>query len=133
VIRDVVIHMSGEQPMLADLYTMPSPADVTVICTNLRMKGGQRPVSVDAIDSVFVFPMIHMRFIEVPAGAAGALVPVSGRVEAVGVEAGSTVPSPVGMLESAAGTESPVPEAPPSEPEADLEIDEDFLRRVREI
>ena len=132
MIRDVVIHMSGEQPMLADLYTMPSPADVTVICTNLRMKGGQRPVSVDAIDSVFVLPMVHMRFIEVPAGATGALVPVSGPVEPVVVEAGSAAPSSVNARESTAVAESQSPNAPPSEPEADLEIDEDFLRRVRE-
>jgi hypothetical protein len=56
---------------------------------------------------VFVFPMIHMRFIEVPQGAVEATDDERPRLEA-----GAP--------------------APPSEPDEDLEIDEDFLRRVRD-
>lgn len=133
MIRGVVIHMHNEQPMLADLYSMPSPSDVSLLCTNLRMKGGQRPVSVDAMDSVFVFPLVHMRFIEIPAGASGALVPVPGPGEGAGAEAGSPGAGSSDASPSAAGAGPAGPEAAPPQPEPDLEIDEDFLRRVREI
>ena len=47
---------------------MPTAADVAVICTNLREMNGNRPVFADAIDSVFVFPLMHIRFIEIAPG-----------------------------------------------------------------
>lgn len=131
MIKGVVIHMTNEQPMLADLYAMPAPSDMTLVCTNLRMKGGQRPVSVDAMDSVFVFPLVNMRFIEIPAGASGALVPLSGPGAGVGV--GSADAMAPGAPGSEPAVEPGGPDAAPPEPEPELEIDEDFLRRVREI
>ena len=106
MIRDVVIHLPNEQPLLADLYDMPTRSDVALVCTNLRMLNGKRPVFTDAIDSVFLFPLVHIRFVEIPSRAGGAL------------ERG----------------EEAVVAAVPAEPvEADLELDEDFLRRVREV
>lgn len=108
MIRDVVIHIANEQPLLADLYGMPSASDVALVCTNLRTLSGKRPVFVDAVESVFLFPLAHIRFVEIPSRSTGELVPVAGEV-----------------LELS---------SPPAEgPEPDLEIDEDFLRRVREI
>ena len=53
---------------MADLYAIPAATDVTLLCTNLRDKNGKRPIFADDSSSVFVFPMIHMRFIEVPPG-----------------------------------------------------------------
>ena len=44
MIRDAVIHLLSEQPVIADLFEMPSPGDVTLLCTNLRTKDGKRPV-----------------------------------------------------------------------------------------
>jgi hypothetical protein len=64
-------------------------------------------VFADDSASVFVFPMIHMRFIEIPPGA----IDETGD-ERPRLTAGVPLPS--------------------SEPEAELEIDEDFLRRVRD-
>jgi len=46
VIRDVVLHMNNEQPLLADLFEAPSPGDVGLRCTNLRTMNGKRPVDV---------------------------------------------------------------------------------------
>ena len=108
MIRNVVLHLLSEQPLLADLFEMPSTADVTLRCTNLRMLDGRRPVFVDKTESVFFFPYLHIRFVEIP--------PAS--VAADGVD---------GELVAAAA-----PEAADESDELDLEIDEDFLRRIRE-
>ena len=110
VIRDAVIHLTNEQPLLADLLETPSPGDATLICTNLRTMNGQRPVFIDDVDSVFVFPLVHVRFVEIPPRARGELEPAGGD----------------------AATASGAREAG-DEAEADLEIDQDFLRRVREV
>lgn len=119
MIRNAVIHLSNEQPLLADLFDVPSASDVALVCTNLRTMNGKRPVFVDQIDSVFVFPFVHIRFVEIPPGARGELVPATPERAAAGE------PGP----ESGPATEP----GPGQEPEADLEIDEDFLRRVREV
>jgi hypothetical protein len=67
VIRDAVIHLLNEQPMVADLPTMPAPGDQALICTNLRTMARKRPVFVDDLASTFVFPFAQIRFIEIPA------------------------------------------------------------------
>ena len=112
MIRNVILHLNNEQPLLADLYEPPSPGDVGLRCTNLRMMNGKRPVFVDDVKSIFFFPYLHIRFIEI---LPSSLV-------------GSHVPMPVGVGVEG-GPDGPVAE----EPEADLEIDEDFLRRIREV
>jgi hypothetical protein len=118
VIRNVILHLNNEQPLLADLYEPPSPGDVGLRCTNLRMMNGKRPVFVDDIKSIFFFPYLHIRFVEIPPGA------VSGTADAT-----------MDLLtEAEAETdEAPRNEPPAPEVEADLEIDEDFLRRIREV
>ena len=113
MIRNVILHVNGEQPLLADLYEPPSPGDVGLRCTNIRMMNGKRPVFIDDIKSIFFFPYLHIRFVEIPPGA------MSG-----------------GDSSSALATEDAEPDEPAQpapEPEADLEIDEDFLRRIREV
>jgi len=117
VIRNAVIHITNEQPLLADLYDVPTAADVSLVCTNVRMLDGKKPIFVDHSDSIFVFPYLNVRFIE--------LVP------------GSTADRPA--LESGNGTAASIlagaPSAPEAEaePEPELELDEDFLRRIREV
>lgn len=101
-IRNAVIHMSNEQPLLADLFDVPAPSDLGLLCTNLRTLAGKRPVFADDVRSTFFFPYQHIRFVEIlpPAGPA--------------------------LLEAPAGSQG-------EEPEADLEIDEDFLKRIRDV
>jgi hypothetical protein len=113
VIRDVVVHLNGEQPLVADLYEAPSSGDVGLRCTNLRLKNGKRPVFIDDIRSIFFFPYLHIRFLEIPPGA---------------IRGGD--PSLALTVE---GDDVGVPSTDLSEPEPDLEIDEDFLRRIREV
>jgi hypothetical protein len=64
--------------------------------------------------SIFFFPYLHIRFVEIPPGA------VSGSNPSLAIELAEAAPVAV------------APAAPP-EPEAELEIDEDFLRRIREV
>lgn len=106
MIRDAVIHMSNEQPLLADLYGIPSPADVALLCTRLRTLNGKRPVFADNVDSVFLFPLAHIRFVEIPPGSTE--------------EAGGEAPAL-----TAGDRQEP-------EREVELEIDEELLRRIRE-
>lgn len=110
MIRNVVIHIANEQPLLADLYEMPGTTDISLVCTNVRMLDGKKPLFIDHASSTFVFPYLHIRFLEILAGAATGL------------------------------PEQPVEEAPPvtgnvadEETEADLELDEDFLKRIRDV
>jgi hypothetical protein len=65
MLRDVVVHILNEQPILADLLKDPAPSDVAVICSNLRTTNGKKPVFVDSADSTFVIPLAHVRFIEI--------------------------------------------------------------------
>ena len=66
VIRNAILHLNNEQPLLADLYDAPAPGDVGLRCTNLRQMNGKRPVFVDDIKAIFFFPYLHIRFVEIP-------------------------------------------------------------------
>lgn len=107
MIRNAVIHVAGEQPILADLFDTPGNRDVGLLCTNVRTVDGKRPVFVDAKDSVFFFPYLHIRFVEIMASAAAP------------------------AIEGPDGPGAPEPAVP--EIEAELELDEDFLRRIRDV
>lgn len=113
MIRDVVLHINNEQPLLADLFEAPSPGDVGLRCTNLRQLNGKRPIFVDNVASIFFFPYLHIRFVEIPPGA------ISGGDPSMAVATEADEERPPALV------------AP--EPEPELEIDEDFLRRIREV
>jgi hypothetical protein len=108
VIKNAVLHLLNEQPVLADLYEMPKALDQGLLCTNVRTMDGKRPVFIDRTDGVFYFPYLHMRFLEIPSASTG-------------------------LAEIEPPAEAKAPEPPAEEPDADLELDEDFLRRIREV
>ncbi len=114
VIRNAILHLNNEQPLLADLYELPGNGDVGLRCTNLRMMNGKRPVFVDEIASVFFFPYLHIRFVEIPPSAAA--------------DTGLPMPVPV-----AAGVADSLDGDAELDGDGELEIDEDFLRRIREV
>jgi hypothetical protein len=120
VIRNAVLHLANEQPLLADLPTAPAPGDVTLICTNLRTMDGKRPFFVDSSASTFVFPLTQMRFVEIPAAGAA---PAPGR---------ASTPAEAAEEPPAAALPAAIPAGAPAEVE-DLELDEELLRRVREL
>ena len=113
MIRNAVLHLNGEQPLLADLFEPPNPGDIGVRCTNLRQMNGKRPVFVDDMASIFFFPYLHIRFVEIPPASL------------------ANGDAPMAVTTDDAGAHPNQPAAP--EPEPDLEIDEDFLRRIREV
>ena len=113
--------MHNEQPLLADLFEPPSPGDVGLRCTNLRTMNGRRPVFVDDSASIFFFPYIHVRFVEIPPGAISAIDP----------ELALTVDQNQAPRSRGAATTQADPQPEPALDD-ELEIDEDFLRRVRE-
>ncbi|MFI5254310.1 MAG: hypothetical protein ACHQ15_02475 [Candidatus Limnocylindrales bacterium] len=103
MIRKATLHLIGDQPLFVDMESLPLATDVVLVCTNVTTTGGQRPSFIDASDSVFVFPFAQVRFLEVPVEALGTRLSVG---------------------------QEPVPAPPQREP--DMDLDEDFLRRVRE-
>lgn len=110
--------MNNEQPLLADLYALPESTDVGLRCTNLRSMNGKRPVFVDDIASVFFFPYLHVRFVEIPPAALR--------------RADLPVPATAAEDDLRDGVVAAAESADPDD-EPDLEIDEDFLRRIREV
>lgn len=110
MIRNAVLHLENEQPLVGDLYRLPEPTDVGLLCTNVRTLDGRRPVFIDDVGSAFFFPYRVIRFIEIPAGAA----------------------STVGDDAFDAATSGVTPQ-PSDGQDLDLELDEEFLRRVKAI
>jgi hypothetical protein len=102
MIRNVVIHMANEQPLVADLFQMPGPGDQGLLLTNLRTLSGGRPVFIDDSAATFFFPYRFIRFLEIPRSTSGP------------AEDATSAPA-------AEGTDE------------DLDLDEDFLRRIREV
>ena len=121
MIRNAVLHLLNEQPLLADLPTPPAPGDVALICTNLRTKDGKRPFFADSSASTFVFPLTQMRFVEIPAA-------VPARPEGAGPDIDEVPVSPATQALPAA-----VPAGGSPADVEELELDEDLLRRVREL
>ncbi len=103
VIRNAIIHLIGEQPLLADLPEPPSQHDVGLLCTNVRYMNGRRPIFIEQAEALFLFPMAQIRFVEIPQA-----VPLAALAEEVAA-----------------------PQATP-EPMPDLDLDDDFLRRIKE-
>jgi hypothetical protein len=95
--------MPNDQPLAIDLLEMPTPTDIAIVCTNVKGVDGKRPTYIDFSDSTFVFPVNSIRFLEIPRSTAEA------------ERAASTAATAIRPDEN-----------------DDLEIDEDFLRKVRE-
>ncbi len=119
MIRDVVLHLMSEQPLLADMDALPSATDNLIICQNLRMMNGNRPIFVDESASTFIFPMEFVRFIEVPPKA------LAGYDRMGRMDPDRATLSPAQAAAVAAAANAAVVEEP--------EIDEDFLQRVRDV
>ena len=110
VIRDAVIHMNNEQPLVCDLREMPGAEDSNLVCTNLRLVDGKKPTFIDRTDSWFSIPLHIIRFVEIPLLA---------------VEASSILALPSGPL--------PDPDAPSVEELEENEAADELLQRIREV
>jgi hypothetical protein len=115
MLRNAVLHLHNEQPLLADLFEMPTASDVSLRLTNLRSLDGKRPIFVDDLKSVFVFPYHRISFLEIPPQAT------------LTAEMGDALPVPVAVGAPEQDATRDLGD------DGDLEIDEDFLRRIREV
>ena len=106
VIPKVIIHLNNDLPILADVESLPSGADRSITCTNIRTIDGKRPAFVHDPHSTFVFPLSVIRMIEASRESLDPLGEHSAPAEA-----------------------SP---APPDE-SFDEEPDEDLLAKIRSI
>ena len=113
MIRNAVLHLNNEQPVVVDLFELPQAVDLGVRCTNMRTLDGKRPVFIDDIKAVFFFPYEHVRFVEIPPRSL------------IGTDLEVSVEQPVAVAAPVAATDSL--------DEDNIEIDEDFLRRIREV
>lgn len=131
MIRNVVVHIANEQPLLADLYDIPAATDAGLLCVNLRAMDGKRPVFIDKIENSFFFPYHVIRFLEISTPSLERHRAETGR---------GAAPTPRASAAFDADVESILPaviEVGSGEPGPGLdmgeEIDEDFLRRIREV
>jgi hypothetical protein len=106
VIRDVHIHLVGDQPLVADLEALPGPDEHSFRCTNLRRPDGKRPTFVENISSTFIIPLSAVRLLELPGE------------------------KQVPLVELAEEEQEPFP---PVENDEDEEPDADLLARIRDV
>ena len=107
---NVIIHIQGELPVVADMESLPAGGDLSVTFTNVRTIDGKRPPWVHDKNSTFVLPLSEVRVIEAP---------VEGSEARTDFEA-----------------QKPLPELAPPAPPAELvdeEPDEDLLARIRSV
>ena len=114
VVPNVIVHLINELPVVADLDELPSGSDRNVRCSNIRTVDGKRPAFVHDKNSVFIFPMTMIRFLEAPNA---------------GSEASQEFEAQTGL--------TAIPEvtsvSPPPLLDEDEEPDEDLLARMRSI
>ena len=108
MIRNVVIHQTGQLPIVADLKALPAMGDANLLCTNVRTTDGKRPTFIDEADSWFVIPLMTVRFLEVPRASMA--------------DTGDMDDDQIPDVE-----EQPVVDEAPAEPDPDL------LARIRDI
>jgi hypothetical protein len=134
VIRNVVLHAANEQPLLMDIYSLPTSSDAGLLCTNLRMMDGKRPVFIDDIAGTFFFPYHVVRFLEIPPTemarhlAEGGTAPSFSAPSPTPLPASSDerLPAVVGGPDDGAGVTAL------DDLEIEIDLDEDFLQRVRD-
>jgi len=61
----VLIHMVGEEPILAEMEELPNPNDVFVTCTGARRRDGKPLPYALSETEVFLFPWHRINLIEV--------------------------------------------------------------------
>jgi hypothetical protein len=121
VIRDAVIHMNNEQPLVCDLREMPDTSDVGLLCTNLRLVDGRKPTFIDATDSWFIIPFHIIRFVELPLSS---------------VEAGERLALPAGTIVERSDEDDDEDLEDGGDEEGDEDLDdasEELLQRIREV
>jgi hypothetical protein len=110
IIRNVVVHINNEQPIIVDLMAEPTPSDVALVCRNVRSLAGKKPIFVNAPDSTFVIPLAHVHVVELPQASLEAFAAESAAQAAQATEAAGAARTEAARTEAArteaAGVES---------------------------
>lgn len=61
----VVIHLVGEEPIVAEMEKLPDPSDNCVICSGVRRRDGKPVEYVEANVDIVIFPWHRISVIEV--------------------------------------------------------------------
>ena len=138
VIPNVCILVENEQPLLVDLFDLPTSADAGLLCTNVRTMDGKRPVFIDQMASTFFFPYHVVRFLEIPERYMAGRRATAARRAPDAQTATTEDLAEDALLDEDADDSSllPIAVGAPGEPNGDdleLEIDEGFLQRIRDI
>ena len=135
---------------MADLYELPSADDAGLVCTNVRSMDGKRPVFIDAIGSTFFFPYHIVRFLEIPEAEMAAHRASGGGCRAEPARWSRRSPTAAtprttdgppaddaahadGQTVAPAGRRRRPGARPGRDDDLELEIDEGFLQRIRDI
>jgi hypothetical protein len=138
MLRNAVVHLHNEQPLLADLLFEPTQTDTVLICRNLRSMNGKKPVFVDQIGSTFILPLAHVRFVEIRQAAVEEFMTEKATHAAAAEEAaqsGLSIPDKSSWLDDSPPTEPARTGrgrgSRPKDPNPEG-LDDDLLRRVRD-
>lgn len=62
---EVIVHLHNEDPILADMDSLPNPSDQCVFISNPRRRDGRSVHYVTEGASSFIFPWSRITFIEI--------------------------------------------------------------------
>lgn len=62
---EIIIHLHNEDPVLAEIESLPDPKDQTIVITNPRRRDGRSLHYVTEGATSFIFPWTRITFIEV--------------------------------------------------------------------
>jgi len=62
---EVIIHLMNEDPVLAEMETMPDPSHQSIVVSNPRRRDGRPLHYVTEGATIFIFPWSRITFIEV--------------------------------------------------------------------
>lgn len=62
---EVIVHLMNEDPILADMETLPDPAHNSIFLTNPRRRDGRSVHYITQGATGFIFPMTRVTFIEI--------------------------------------------------------------------
>ena len=61
----VLVHISGEDPVMGEMENLPAPADLSVTVKNPRRRDGKDVHYLEANVTTVIWPMNRINFIEV--------------------------------------------------------------------
>ena len=61
----LLMHIVGEQTILAEAEQLPSPNDNIITVTNIRQRDGKDLGNIDSAATHFIYPWTRINFIEV--------------------------------------------------------------------